>query len=462
MSRQSLSPKRGQSTAALNSYGNVQGEDQPGDRSPRKRRDTETMSKTNVYIRGLPPSCVPADLFAMCQHYGEITSTKAVVDQETKRCKGYGFVAFTSPESADRAMEGINNEGKYQAQMAKEIKPRPEKVGYPDFGIPGEQPFSHVEQDPTNLYIANLPKEFDEESIKNLFTPHGMVISTRVLRFDDGSSRCVGFARMESKDACEYIINNYHGKPLEGYTENLVVKLADSGTRRKQGSSNPQSSVMGDQPGIGHWQPTSPYNSFGEEEQTFYPPNGVTGVTYSPQGSLLPLYQMGGVYQQGAVSSINQPGTPSRSQVSNSGQQVVYSPPQNVDYYNKNQAQSPVFNPPFYPYGYPGQMVPPNQQDPQYYQNFQGPEAANPAPGGGAYMQNPQYVMDNNGQPVPVVYGQNPHQQLMMHNPQVANPQLHPQQQQQMQQPLPNDGAGLEQEVAALNINQDRAPEAQS
>ncbi|CAD5205574.1 unnamed protein product [Bursaphelenchus okinawaensis] len=125
-----------------------------------------------------------------------------------------------------------------------------------------------------------------------------MVISTRVLRFADGSSTCIGFGRMESKDACEYIVNNYHGTPLERYTENLVVKLTDSGTRH--------------QPEIGHWQPTLPYNSFGEEEQTFYSFNGLTGVTYSPQGSLLSLYQMGGVYHQGAVTSMNQPDTSSR------------------------------------------------------------------------------------------------------------------------------------------------------
>lgn len=39
------------------------------------------------------------------------------------------------------------------------------------------------EQDPTNLYIANLPPEFDEDQLSELLQPHGLVISSRILRF---------------------------------------------------------------------------------------------------------------------------------------------------------------------------------------------------------------------------------------------------------------------------------------
>ncbi|KAK7477967.1 hypothetical protein BaRGS_00030796, partial [Batillaria attramentaria] len=89
------------------------------------------------------------------------------------------------------------------------------------------------EQDPTNLYIANLPMHFTEKHLENMFHEYGTVISTRILRKPDGFSRCVGFARMESKDKCEQIINAFNSKLISGCTEPLLVKFADSGNKKK-------------------------------------------------------------------------------------------------------------------------------------------------------------------------------------------------------------------------------------
>lgn len=51
------------------------------------------------------------------------------------------------------------------------------------------------EQDPTNLYLSNLPVSMDEQELENLLKPFGQVISTRILRDAHGMSRGVGFAR---------------------------------------------------------------------------------------------------------------------------------------------------------------------------------------------------------------------------------------------------------------------------
>ena len=45
---------------------------------------------------------------------------------------------------------------------------------------------------------------------------YGTVISTRILRKPDGVSRGVGFARMESKEKCDAVINAFNGKVLPG------------------------------------------------------------------------------------------------------------------------------------------------------------------------------------------------------------------------------------------------------
>jgi len=179
----------------------------------------DQLSKTNLYIRGLPPATTDLDLVKLCQQYGKIVSAKAILDKTTNKCKGYGFVDFDSPAAALKAVHALKTSG-IQAQMAKQ-----------------------QEQDLTNLYISNLPLCVDEQELENMLRPFGQVVSTRVLRDYSGSSRGVGFARMESTDKCNAVISHFNGKFLKtapgtmAPSEPLLVKFADG--QRKRSTHSP-------------------------------------------------------------------------------------------------------------------------------------------------------------------------------------------------------------------------------
>lgn len=100
------------------------------------------------------------------------------------------------------------------------------------------------EQDPTNLYIANLPPHFKESDLDNLLSKYGQVISTRILRDSMGISKGVGFARMENKDKCEQIITIFNGNTLSGCKEPLLVKFADGGNKKKNMYKNNENAKM--------------------------------------------------------------------------------------------------------------------------------------------------------------------------------------------------------------------------
>ncbi|XP_038145699.1 RNA-binding motif, single-stranded-interacting protein 1 isoform X1 [Cyprinodon tularosa] len=176
----------------------------------------EPLSKTNLYIRGLSPSTTDHDLVKLCQPYGKIVSTKAILDKTTNKCKGYGFVDFDSPAAAQKAVGALKTSG-VQAQMAKQ-----------------------QEQDPTNLYISNLPLSMDEQELENMLKHFGQVISTRILRDPNGVSRGVGFARLESTEKCEAVISHFNGKFIKtpagvpGPSEPLLCKFADGGQKKRQ------------------------------------------------------------------------------------------------------------------------------------------------------------------------------------------------------------------------------------
>uniref|UniRef100_A0A8C1W651 RNA binding motif, single stranded interacting protein n=1 Tax=Cyprinus carpio TaxID=7962 RepID=A0A8C1W651_CYPCA len=189
----------------------------------------EQLSKTNLYIRGLPPGTTDQDLIKLCQPYGKIVSTKAILDKNTNQCKGYGFVDFDSPAAAQKAVASLKASG-VQAQMAKIFKT-------------SEVYNAQQEQDPTNLYISNLPVSMDEQELENMLKPFGHVISTRILRDANGVSRGVGFARMESTEKCDVVIQHFNGKFLKtppgvpAPTEPLLCKFADGGQKKRQSQS---------------------------------------------------------------------------------------------------------------------------------------------------------------------------------------------------------------------------------
>ncbi|XP_034482782.1 protein alan shepard isoform X8 [Drosophila innubila] len=169
----------------------------------------EQLSKTNLYIRGLQQGTTDKDLVNMCAQYGTIISTKAILDKTTNKCKGYGFVDFEQPAYAEGAVKGLQAKG-VQAQMAKQ-----------------------QEQDPTNLYIANLPPHFKETDLEAMLAKYGQVVSTRILRDQQMNSKGVGFARMESREKCEQIIQIFNGNTIPGAKDPLLVKFADGGPKKK-------------------------------------------------------------------------------------------------------------------------------------------------------------------------------------------------------------------------------------
>ncbi|XP_023174238.1 protein alan shepard isoform X4 [Drosophila hydei] len=180
----------------------------------------EQLSKTNLYIRGLQQGTTDKDLINMCAQYGTIISTKAILDKTTNKCKGYGFVDFEQPAYAEGAVKGLQAKG-VQAQMAK--------VGIWVLHRPAIQ----QEQDPTNLYIANLPPHFKETDLEATLAKYGQVVSTRILRDQQMNSKGVGFARMESREKCEQIIQIFNGTTIPGAKDPLLVKFADGGPKKK-------------------------------------------------------------------------------------------------------------------------------------------------------------------------------------------------------------------------------------
>ena len=67
-------------------------------------RPIEGPQGANLFIYHLPRDLTDADLATLFDPFGEVISAKVFVDRKTSDSKGFGFVSFNSPVSADAAI----------------------------------------------------------------------------------------------------------------------------------------------------------------------------------------------------------------------------------------------------------------------------------------------------------------------------------------------------------------------
>lgn len=82
----------------------------------------------NIYVSNLSFNVQDEDLRSYFEEYGEVTSAKVIIDRETGRSRGFGFVEMPDQASAEAAISGLDGasvEGR--SMRVNEAKPREEK-----------------------------------------------------------------------------------------------------------------------------------------------------------------------------------------------------------------------------------------------------------------------------------------------------------------------------------------------
>ncbi|MXV50190.1 RNA-binding protein [Pedobacter sp. HMF7647] len=62
----------------------------------------------NIFIGGLPFQMTQADLEETFREYGSVETAKLILDKETGKSKGYGFVEMPNDEEAEKAIQELD------------------------------------------------------------------------------------------------------------------------------------------------------------------------------------------------------------------------------------------------------------------------------------------------------------------------------------------------------------------
>lgn len=85
------------------------------------------MDQNKLFVTGLPWSINSDSLKELFTSYGEITEAVVIMDRETQRSKGFGFVTFANAESAKTALEMDGKEVEGRTLVVNVARPREER-----------------------------------------------------------------------------------------------------------------------------------------------------------------------------------------------------------------------------------------------------------------------------------------------------------------------------------------------
>ena len=83
------------------------------------------MSSMNLYVGNLSYNTNESDLTEMFSAYGEVISAKVIMDRDTGRSKGFGFIEMASRSAGEKAIAELNGKDIDGRQIkVNEAKPR--------------------------------------------------------------------------------------------------------------------------------------------------------------------------------------------------------------------------------------------------------------------------------------------------------------------------------------------------
>ncbi|PWN93014.1 polyadenylate binding protein [Acaromyces ingoldii] len=187
---------------------------------------------TNVYAKNINPEVTQEEFDELFGKYGPVTSCALAFDDEGKS-RGFGFVNYETHDDAQRAVNELHDSD-YHGQ--KLFVARAQKKGEREEELRRAYETAKNEKlskfQGVNLYLKNIPEEFDDERLREEFAPFGTITSCKIMRAQSGVSRGFGFVCYSAPDEANKAVTEMNGKMMDN--KPLYVALAQRKDVRRQ------------------------------------------------------------------------------------------------------------------------------------------------------------------------------------------------------------------------------------
>jgi RNA recognition motif-containing protein len=89
----------------------------------------QVISQTKLFVSGLAWKMRGLQMREEFEKFGEVVFARVVLDKDTGRSRGFGFVEFVNPEDATKAKEEMDNTELWEREIKVDFaKENPEKL----------------------------------------------------------------------------------------------------------------------------------------------------------------------------------------------------------------------------------------------------------------------------------------------------------------------------------------------
>ncbi len=156
-------------------------------------------STASLYVGDLDFNVTDSQIYDLFIRVGPVLSVRVCRDLSTRRSLGYGYVNYSNPQDAARALDVLNFT--------------------PFNGKPIRIMYSH--RDPSirksgtaNIFIKNLDKSIDNKALHDTFSTFGNILSCKIATDPSGQSKGYGFVQFDNEEAAQNAIDKLNGMLL--------------------------------------------------------------------------------------------------------------------------------------------------------------------------------------------------------------------------------------------------------
>jgi polyadenylate-binding protein len=196
------------------------------------KKDAAENAFTNVYIKNFPSDVEESYLKGLLEKYGEVNSF-FLPRKENGELKGFAFCNFVDTAAAKKAIAELHDKKVFE--MAEPIyvqraQPKMER----EAELRAKVAKLSLEGKPTkkNFYITNIPSEYGEEEIKEVFGKYGTVTSCAVNRDNKiGENTNFAYVCFSTAEEAAKLLEDAPNVSLDG--KKLSISLFKSKVERR-------------------------------------------------------------------------------------------------------------------------------------------------------------------------------------------------------------------------------------
>ena len=190
-----------------------------------EERDTTLRynTKNNIYIRGIPKTTTPREVYEYFSKFGDIFSCK-ITEDEFGNHNGYGYITFFMNLDAEKAIEESKGKTIFGVDNLEIVH----------FQKRNERMINTLENNKEKIYINNLPEKYEIAELNNLCGEFGKVETCNI--FSDKIGKNFGIVKFSNENEANEAVNKLNGKEIEkdGVKFKLIVQLYQTQFEHKQ------------------------------------------------------------------------------------------------------------------------------------------------------------------------------------------------------------------------------------